>query len=304
MLLFTITFLVVFGRFSVQQELPVKTPVRSADGGSNGACPADEVLTQLRNKTSMDVQSILKDTVLPAFNNQNDSPQCPCGGSGPWRKIAHLNMNDPNQQCPTNWRLVTSPVRACARSTLTGPSCDSAVFSSEGTAYSHVCGRVNAIQRGTPEAFYASIDGRNPGLDASYIDGVSLTHGAAGSRQHIWSFVAAQFEQDSIITSSVCPCTNTQTNWGHQIQPYIGNSYFCDTGDSDPGVSLAAYPDDPLWDGEGCGPTSSCCQFNTPPWFCVKLEAPTTDDIELRICLNQGAQDESIEVTLVEIFTQ
>ena len=71
MLLFTVTLVVLFGRFSAQQELPVKTPVRSADGGSNGACPADEVLTQLRNNTSMDVQSVLEDTVLPA------SP-CPC----------------------------------------------------------------------------------------------------------------------------------------------------------------------------------------------------------------------------------
>ena len=70
LLYYTVTLLVVFGRFSVQQELPVKTPVRSADdGGSNGACPAHEVLTQLRNNTSMDVQSILEDTVLPALSN-------------------------------------------------------------------------------------------------------------------------------------------------------------------------------------------------------------------------------------------
>ena len=41
-----------------------------------------------------------------------------------------------------------------------------------------------------------------------YIDGVSLTHGAAGSRQHIWSFAAARYETGAS-TSTVCPPTPT-----------------------------------------------------------------------------------------------
>ena len=136
---------------------------------------------------------------------------CPCGGPGPWRRIAHLNMSDPNQQCPHNWRLVTSPVRACGRSTSAGHSCDSAIFPSNGISYSRVCGRVNAIQRGSPDAFQPSIKGRNPGLEGVYIDGVSLTHGAAGSRQHIWSFVAALYEEEKLVVLlSNCPCTNTK----------------------------------------------------------------------------------------------
>ncbi len=49
-----------------------------------------------------------------------------------------------------------------------------------------------------------------------------------------------------------------------------------------------AHSDDPLWDGAGCGPTSSCCQLNNPPWFCVSFPEPTTDDLELRICTDQS----------------
>ena len=48
--------------------------------------------------------------------------------------------------------------------------------------------------------------------------------------------------------------TNTNFNWPYQIPSYIENNYFCDTGNPGPGWSgPAIYPDDPLWDGEGCG---------------------------------------------------
>ena len=51
------------------------------------------------------------------------------------------------------------------------------------------------------------------------------------------------------------------------------------------GTSGVFWPNgDPLWDGQGCGPTSSCCTFNSPPWFNVTLPFPTTDNIEVRIC--------------------
>ena len=39
--------------------------------------------------------------------------------------------------------------------------------------------------------------------------------------------------------------------------------------------SSAFYIDDPLWDGEGCCSTSSCCEFNSPLWFCKSLPYPT-----------------------------
>ena len=39
----------------------------------------------------------------------------------------------------------------------------------------------------------------------------------------------------------------------------------------------ARYSDDPLWDGAGCGDSSTCCQFNNPP---SSLPQATTDDVE------------------------
>lgn len=126
------------------------------------------------------------------------------------------------------------------------------------------------------------------GLEGAYIDGVSLTHGVAGSRQHIWSFAAALSETytDSYDFSILnCACTNANSDWPFQVPSFVGNNYFCDTGNRGPGaVTSELYPDDPLWDGEGCGPTSTCCEFNNPPWFCTTLPQPTSDDIEVRNC--------------------
>ena len=134
-----------------------------------------------RSSSKEAIKSILRDTVVPALNSR--SAPCPCGGSGSWRRIAHLNMSDPNQQCPASWALHTSPVRACGR-VIDSKACDSAVFANS-QAYSRVCGRVIAVQEGAPEAFVHVVDGRSASLEGVYIDGVSLTHGATGPRQHI-----------------------------------------------------------------------------------------------------------------------
>ena len=64
-----------------------------------------------------------------------------------------------------------------------------------------------------------------------------------------------------------------------------GNDYFCESGTSSPIFQL--YPDDLLWDGEGCGGDEGPCNFPRPgiPWFHKILNSSTTDYIELRVNL-------------------
>ena len=64
------------------------------------------------------------------------------------------------------------------------------------------------------------------------------------------------------------------------------------------------YADDPLWDGQGCGPTSTCCTFNNPPWFCKQLPQSTNADLEVRLCSFNYASAENTPVELVEIYVK
>ena len=92
--------------------------------------------------------------------------------------------------------------------------------------------------------------------------------------------------------------------WPYEVPTFIGNNYFCETGNPGPGFDIATiYQDDPLCDGEGCGPDSTCCELNNPPWFCTTLQEAKTDDIELRICHDQDTVDEDVVVSLVDIYT-
>ncbi len=58
------------------------------------------------------------------------------------------------------------------------------------------------------------------------------------------------------------------------------------------------YPDEPLFDGQGCGPD---CQFNTPSWFCTELPQPTSDDLEILICGDQSIFNEDVIVSVIDI---
>ena len=63
------------------------------------------------------------------------------------------------------------------------------------------------------------------------------------------------------------------------------------------------FTNDPLWDGAGCV-SGSCCTFNSPPWFCKSLSTPTTDDIQLRLCLDEVTSNEDVLFEIVELYVQ
>ncbi len=164
--------------------LPVTVSSAVVKGTGDGACPQQEAMDAQKNSIKFEILKVLGNIFLPTLS-------CPCSAPGEdWTRIAHLDMTDPNQQCPTNWRLnIEGSIRVCGRTT---GLCDSAVFPSNGCTYSRVCGKIIAYQRGSTSAFSNFIDSNSATtLEGSYIDGVSLTHGLAGSRQHIWSFASA-----------------------------------------------------------------------------------------------------------------
>ena len=268
--------------------LPVTYPGQVLQGDGSQTCPSEEQREMVRNEVDNATLSILRESVIPLLQGYS------CGGSTGWRRVAYLNMSDPTQQCPSVWREIT---RVCGRRS-TSPSCEGLNYTTGGEQYDQVCGRIIGYQLGAPDAFR----GLSRSIDSTYLDGVSVTYGSP--RQHIWSFAGGLDEDSSVQPSFSCPCVNGSTN-GNEIPSFVGQNYFCETGITQwDGIFFFWRSSDPLWNGQGCGPTSSCCTFNSPPWFNVQLSSPTTDDIEVRICGDSGIRDEDTPIQLMELYVK
>ena len=206
-------------------------------------------------------------------------------------------MTDTSYSCPTGLNLTSYSKRTCGRSHTTLGGCSSTTFSVGGLPYSRVCGRTRAYQFGGTDAFAYYTQG----IDSFYVDGVSLTHGSAGRRQHIWTFAAGATEV-SISVPSNCPCDTANYD---RVPTFVGNDYFCESGlHSDWSYQYVLYPNDVLWDGQDCTSTSTCCRLNSPPWFTKDLPNATTDDIELRICANFIPAQDDVPIELIELYVQ
>ena len=216
-----------------------------------------------------------------------------CGSGGGWTRLAYLDMSDATQNCPSNLRLYQSGgVRACGKQVVT-IGCVSVQFPSNGISYSQICGRVTGYQ-------YHSTDGISThiiDLNSYYVDGVSITRGSP--RQHVWTLMAGNSESSS--ASQSCPCN---TGSSVSVQSFVGNNYFCESGNTASSASNVFYTSDPLWDGQGCGSLESpCCNVPGIPWFHRDYGSNTTTDyIELRLCAD--FDDEDTPVSYYEIYVK
>ena len=231
---------------------------------------------------------------------------CSCNTTRGWARVANLDMTDPTQQCPVGFKLINRtepPLRTCGRPDGHSLGCVSTTFPVHGIEYSHVCGRIIGYQIGPNAAFRTSIDQnfQQNFTDGYYINGISITHGEP-PRHHIWSFAGAVGEEYDNVLLNLCACTRIEAS-GIPVPSFVGEDYFCDTGNRGGDFSTGVFfADDPLWDGQGCGGTSTCCEFNNPPWFCKQLPQPTADDIELRLCnYDEPAIDDS-PFEIVEMY--
>ena len=313
--------------------VPLTYRAKSVEGSEEEVCGPEALRLRLQTKTRDDVTNLLRDNLrnlapcedkmlgqikhCPAASCQemdNRSPVlrpsgyywvrssngsaiqvycdldrvCGCRGGEGWMRVAYLNTNDTSQQCPGDWREITSPIRTCGRR----EDCSSAFFPTYGISYTRVCGKLVGYQLGATNAFgHATV---NDTIDDNYVDGISITHGTP--RQHIWTFASGIGE--AFNSADVCPCAHDGTIF---VPEFVGQDYFCETGTNRPDHSVL-YSDDPLWDGRGCGPGSTCCEFNNPPWFCRQLPEATTDDIEVRICSNAAFIYEDVPLEWVELY--
>ena len=224
-----------------------------------------------------------------------------CGGiTGNWMRVTKINMTNSSHTCPEGLKLLTTPKRLCAMN-IGGGGCSSATFDLHGIRYTHVCGKIIGYQQKTPDAFWAYNNNRGLTIDDTYVDGISLTHGR-NPRKHIWTFAAALHEINTH-RNSLCPCTSNNTLSAVPIPPYVGNDYFCDTA-SESRFQYRFYPNDPLWDGQGCDRLNTCCSLNNPPWFMKELPSPARDNIEMRLCADASRSNEDITFENIELYVQ
>ena len=223
-------------------------------------------------------------TVLPSTTTgASDNPLC---GSGNWRPFFFLDMSNTTQSCPSGWTFSQSPYHAC---TGIGHSCVSTYIPSGGQGHSEVCGMLAGIGVGLPDGFYRHLSHNNQSIEQNYMDGVSITYGPAGSRQHIWSLALEH--------TSWCPCDVYNSSFQQPLPPSeAGNNYYC--------LSIPINQDTPVWQGDDCSANNPCCSHNNPPIFKAQLAAMTTQTMELRICSDESSSDESLYVTYAEIYVQ
>ena len=268
----------------------------------DGTCPSKEKRDNAIQNITASVQAILQDkysTENTADSNQSLSIYC---GEGQWHQVAYLNMSDPSQQCPSAWREYNeSGLRTCIhiRPESSVGSCPG-TFYMTGQQYSKVCGRAIGYQIGSTDAFSYRAVGT---IDSYYVYGVSVTHGAP--RNHIWTFASGISEGDYAIQRDNCPCSDPSSSRNRYPPSFVGDNYYCESGNSDSSfIYNHLYSSDPLWDGQQC--EGECCSNGkSPPWFSVELPNPTTDDIEVRICIPQRESDyDNVALKVLEIYIQ
>ena len=288
----------------------IKDTATSAAGVTDDILVIVEELLQLQNVSSLfnsltpvsckDVKAVLPNSPSGWYHINNQNTYCNmdtlCGSGGGWTRLAYLDMTDATQSCPSGFNTYNSGgVKACGRHT-SGAGCASVTHPSNGISYSQVCGRVTGYQYYSTDAFYGPSD-----INSYYVDGVSITRGSP--RQHVWTLANGITDTYNNNPSIICPCApgSSQT-----VPSFVGNHWFCESGNHASGWASTLYTSDPLWDGQGCGVLeTTCCAAPGLPWFHRDYgNTTTTDNIELRVCSDQENANEDSPVSFYEIYVK
>ena len=209
-----------------------------------------------------------------------------CGSTG-WRRVGIADFRNSSTSCPDGLVVYDGAVRGCQRETTS--STNSVTIPTSGISYSQVCGKVLGYPYHTVDAFVPQWTGSRD-IEGKYLDGISVTYGPEGSRQHIFSLAGGGGD------GTICPCAASSLFPDSQPD-FVGDDYYCESGGSG--------DDDILWDGEQCdGDEADCCTAPYMPFFYKDLSTSTTEDIELRILVNQGFGDENIYLLAYEIYVK
>ena len=166
-----------------------------------------------------------------------------CGQRGLMR-VAHIDMSEPCSTCPPPLaQYWANDIKVCGPAVERG--CDSVIFPVHGVEYNYVCDRTVGYSFYAPIGLYRGTD-QSYTIDQLYLRGLSITHGAPGSRNHIWSYVAGLREYASYVYN--CPCS-AHPRAENLTPDYVGDHFYCDTA-TYYHANEEWYTNNALWDGK------------------------------------------------------
>ena len=220
---------------------------------------------------------------------------------GGWTRAAYFDTSA-GYTCPSTWTRITMPgtTRRVCRPGLLG-GCYSAFYSTLGVTFSKVCGQVVAYQKGSTDAFRASSIGAKS-INGPYVDGVSITVSSSSARKHVWTYASGLSDNWSY-PSYNCPCAHVS---GPDPPSFVGNNYYCESGNTGTYSLSTYYTTDVLWDMKNCvGTNNNCCTNPDMPWFFRQFARNMQGvNLEARICHSHSFANEATLVERLELYVQ
>ena len=250
-------------------------------------------LSESNNKVEETVANLWNKTNWFKSRVQYDHNLCKGG-----KRIAYINTNL-TDECPPKMRLeknTTTGQKACGVNE-SAHGCPVVLRFTVNQNYSNICGRIRGYQFGAVEAFKYSKGKTSP--RQSYADGFQILQG--NSFNHIWTYTIGISEKASYGQSQICPRDRSDPTDRSFVPTFVGEHFYCETGNINSWVSSKVYWGDPLWDGAGCvSDTSHSCEAYG--WFYREIY-PSKDNIHIKICPNGfNRNEQNVFFDLLELW--
>jgi hypothetical protein len=196
---------------------------------------------------------------------------------GGWTGV--VDSDYATDSCPSGW--TSTSFGTCYRGYSGGSASASHTFDAYGITYEEVYGSLSLYQYASPDGFHGSgSTSSTTSIEGIYTDGVSITHGASGSRSHIFSYAIG-------LTTGGYSSNDCPADGGLSPSSTVGSDYLCDTANTARyGWSYVFY---------------STPLFTADTWQ-VSLSSSTTDDIEVRMMMDQYNGDEEAYISTLELW--
>ena len=252
------------------------------------------------NKASRGVSGLYWINTTTGLHQVNCDMELECGGhKGGWTRIVKLDTSK-GDPCPSPWTRITTPGvnSKVVCETANDRGCYHTTFTTYNITFNKICGQVKGYQQGQTIAFTP----KGYSINYLYADGVSITVG--NPRKHVWTYASGASDDYQGSADNNCPCAAAP---GPDPPAFVGNHYYCESGNTGPYANGEYYTSDPLWDGAGCHHyNNTCCTNPDAPWFFRQFAMPMQEYIEAGIChfIHSDYATVDILVEKIELYVQ